>query len=81
MRTNLKQFTLSIVAVLVFIVTGCNSGEGNANHSDTAQLVPGTNDTIPSVVNPGVGDTSSVITTPPVNDNNTIMPDSTTIAQ
>ena len=70
------------ITALTFTI-GCNSGESTAGTSDTAQPVPGTDDSVPGVVNPGHGDTTNATVQPPTtNDNNAIMPnDSTTINQ
>ena len=79
LSSNIKELMVSLL--LLVVVVACKSGDSTADNADTAQTVPGLNDSVPSVVNPGTGDTSGVMTTPPTNDNNTIMPDSTTIAQ
>ncbi len=74
-----RVFTITAIVATV----SCNSGDNNTSGtSDTAQPVPGTDDSVPSVVNPGPGDTSRAVNPPTTNDNNAIMPnDSTTINQ
>jgi len=81
MKKLFNKLYIIFLATFIVVIAGCNSGESTNETSDTAQNIPGTIDTVPPVVNPGVGDTTSTLKTPPTNDNNTIMPDSTTIAQ
>lgn len=76
----LKQ-SIVIFSFGMMISCGSSDSETNATPGDIAQPVPGTNDSVPGVVNPGKGNPESTIKTQPTNDNNTIMPDSTTIAQ
>ena len=73
-----KAFAIAAIIVL----SACNSGAGSGATSDTAQAVPGTDDSVPGVVNPGTGDTGqAAVETPTTNDHNAIMPDSTTVNQ
>ena len=82
----MKQKTVllraSTIAFMMIVAVSCNSNSSEGEVTDTAQIVPGLADTLPPVVNPGVGDTTgATIQTPPTNDQNSIMPDSTSIAQ
>jgi hypothetical protein len=81
MKKYKDRFKTVVACLILTTAVGCNSGDSTTTKGDSSQAFPGTDDSVPSIVNPGAMDTTSTMKTPATNDNNSIMPDSTTVAQ